>query len=118
MSKFTENYDKGKEYKPTAKTTKKTDGVETRKCYHCHKGHLKKDYPTWKKRKDNNQKNRIGTSSEYAYGDNNCADVLSITKKSSSDRWIFDSGCTFHMCHPKSWFMDLKAKNRGSPVGK
>lgn len=33
--------------------------------------------------------------------------VMSVTDCSVSDQWIMDFGCSFHMCHNKSWFKDL-----------
>lgn len=41
------------------------------------------------------------------------AEALAISNNQISDEWILDSGCTFHMCHTKSWFESIQESDQG-----
>ncbi|KAK3023754.1 hypothetical protein RJ639_044463 [Escallonia herrerae] len=72
------------------------------KCYYYHKeGHYRKDCPERKgKKKDNSKTADAGVVEDNSDG----ADVLSVTISSSNGVWIFDTGCSYHMCPNRDWF--------------
>jgi len=41
------------------------------------------------------------------------AEVLVVSEEDSQKEWIFDSGCSFHMCPNKGWFENYKPINGG-----
>lgn len=87
---------------------------ETRKCHHCKiPGHLKKDCFAWKRKqamKANGQ-----NSADVTEG-NDQVEVLNVMEEKGEDRWIMDSGCTYHICPFKNWFIDLHMGELGSVV--
>ena len=93
----------------TDKTKKK------RKCYFCQKeGHYIKDCFEKKKleklQKESSGKVDIASVDE---GESEDADVLIAADKKSSGEWILDSGCSFHMCPHKDFFVTFKSIDGG-----
>lgn len=37
-----------------------------------------------------------------------------VTKGASNEKWILDSGCTYHICPNKAWFEDFEPMNGGT----
>ncbi|KAK3036404.1 hypothetical protein RJ639_030003 [Escallonia herrerae] len=81
------------------------------KCYHCHKeGHYRKDCPESKgKKKDNSKTTDVGVVEDNSDG----ADVLSVTISSSDGGWILDTGCSYHMCPNRDWFVTYRSFDGG-----
>lgn len=81
------------------------DEKKTR-CHFCKKpGHLKKNRFAYKKKQmQKNQKPDPAEVTEKVEG----TDVLNVVENNIGDEWILDSGCSFHMCPHKGWFLDLK----------
>ena len=80
---------------------------ETRSCHWCKKpGHLKKDCFAWKRKQASEGKSQ--NTSDCVEGVDPPAQLLNVVDKGVSQRWIMDSGCSFHICPNKSWFHDLK----------
>ncbi|KAK3031411.1 hypothetical protein RJ639_037409 [Escallonia herrerae] len=72
------------------------------KCYHCHKeGNYIKDCPELKGKKKDNSKMADARVVEDNFDG---ADVLSVTINCSDERWILDTGCSYHMCPKRDWF--------------
>ncbi|KAK3036784.1 hypothetical protein RJ639_030814 [Escallonia herrerae] len=84
------------------------------KCYHRHKqGHYRKDCPERKrKKKDNSKMADAGVVEDNSDG----ADVLSVTISSSDRGWILDTGCSFHMCPNRDWFVTYRSFDGGKVV--
>ena len=75
--------------------SKSKSGRKMVKCYYYHEGHIKRNYT--KKRKDfldRNNTNGGASICEFRY---DSSDALIVTKKSESEVWIMDSGCSYHM---------------------
>ncbi|KAK3009152.1 hypothetical protein RJ639_014179 [Escallonia herrerae] len=81
------------------------------KFYHCHKeGHYRKDCPERKgKKKDNSKTADVGVVEDNS----DDADVLSITISSLNERWILDTGCSYHMCPNRDWFVTYRSFDGG-----
>ncbi|KAH9680700.1 hypothetical protein KPL71_026653 [Citrus sinensis] len=93
----------------TDKTKKK------RKCYFCQKeGHYIKDCFEKKKleklQKESSGKVDIASVDE---GESEDADVLIAADKKFSGEWILDSGCSFHMCPQKDFFVTFEKVDGG-----
>lgn len=72
-----------------------------KKCFVCHKeGHFRRDYPE----RRNNKKESEAGSVNIASNGYESADVLVIFEARSSEKWVLDSGCTFHMTPNRSLF--------------
>ncbi|KAL8473662.1 hypothetical protein ACS0TY_030489 [Phlomoides rotata] len=94
--------DKGKD------KSKESGFVERKKCYGCNKvEHLKKNCPKKKSNKD------IADADVVKEGYDS-AEVLTISADRMGDKWVLDSGCSFHMCPNECWFKDLEKMNGGS----
>lgn len=81
-------------------------------CWHCKKeGHLRKNCPSRKKGHDGRMYkiDAANLSDGYESGEG-----LIISKKSSRDEWILDSGCTFHMTPRKELLMNFKQIKGGT----
>ncbi|CAM8968208.1 unnamed protein product [Rhodiola kirilowii] len=94
------------------KTERKENGKgqqqkETRKCFFCGKtGQLRKDCTKFIARNQNNN----ASETNIATAVNQKCDMPeahTIYDRSIENQWIFDSGCSFHMCPVISWFVDL-----------
>ncbi|KAH9679839.1 hypothetical protein KPL71_026297 [Citrus sinensis] len=94
----------------------KTDKMKKkRKCYFCQKeGHYIKDCFEKKKleklQKESSGKADIASVDE---GESEDADVLIAADKKSSGEWILDSGCSFHMCPHKDFFVSFESIDGG-----
>ncbi|KAK3020186.1 hypothetical protein RJ639_047130 [Escallonia herrerae] len=77
----------------------------------CHKeGHYRKDCPERKgKKKDNSKTADAGVVEDNSDG----ADVLSVTINSSDGGWILDTGCSYHMCPNRDWFVTYRSFDGG-----
>ena len=99
-----------KEKKEKARS-KSRGGRKTIRCFVCHEeGHIKKDCP--KRKKD--VKIQEGGEAAIVECDDGyeTADVL-VASTSHSDKWIMDSGCSYHMTSNGGWFEDYKEINGG-----
>ena len=59
---------------------------------------------------------QASTSGEADVAEEGCiGELLTVysDKLDSTDEWILDSGCTFHMCHNRSWFYTFEKVNQG-----
>lgn len=77
-----------------------------RKCYVCHKErHYIKDYYEKKKlrklQKESNGKTIVALEDE---SDLDAANILVVIEKQRIDKWILNSGCSFHMYPNKDFF--------------
>lgn len=107
FKKFSQDFKKSRNQKD-----KESGEKETRRCHFCTKqGHLKKDCYAYKKKQA--QKNPKPDATEII---EKCegAEVLNVIDTITGNDWILDSGCSFHMCPHKQWFMDLKHERLGS----
>ncbi|KAJ0522195.1 putative RNA-directed DNA polymerase [Helianthus annuus] len=98
-----------------------------RRCFVCNsEKHFKKDCPEFKKRKGESSYSR-GQSSNYSKGQSShvdsddhseggydSADVLVVTSECNQEKWLMDSGCSFHMTPLKEAFKELKMVDMGS----
>ena len=77
-------------------------------CAFCReKGHWKKDYPKLNsKAKPNNGKAVM--DSNVADCDDSDYSLVTTDPSKSSDVWLMDSACSYHMCPNRDWFIDLQ----------
>lgn len=79
---------------------------ETRSYHHCGKsGHIKKNCFAWK-RKQEAEKNDQGSTDVVQAEETH--QILNVVEGSANDKWIIDSGCSFHVSSLKEWFQDLR----------
>ncbi|GKV22644.1 hypothetical protein SLEP1_g32496 [Rubroshorea leprosula] len=84
------------------------------RCYECNEmGHFKKNCPKLKEKKAEKFGDANIASCSDNLDDGDC--VLSVSTNSSSEEWILDSGCTFHVCPQRDWFETYKP-NTGTVV--
>ena len=78
-------------------------------CAFCHKkGHWKKDCPKLQKKKGK------GVSEAYVAEDDKSEFSLAcVSSVTSTDEWLCDSACSFHMCFRKEWFFNLTKLDGG-----
>ena len=89
-------------------------------CYYCHKkGHIRKNCP---------ERQRKGKEIEDSSSDDNSVSIadgrsdydsdnaLSVIENGirPKDEWILDSGCSYHMCPNRDWFITYREINGGS----
>ncbi|KAK3011590.1 hypothetical protein RJ639_012236 [Escallonia herrerae] len=75
-----------------------------------HSALLLKDCPEPKgKKKDNIKMADAGVVEDNSDG----ADVLSVTISSSDGGWILDTGCSYHMCPNRDWFVTYRSFDGG-----
>lgn len=74
-------------------------------CWYCKKeGHLKKDCYARKKRMESEDDGEAAIMVDKLQE----IDALAISDQSSSDKWVIDSGCSYHMTSRRDWFSDFK----------
>jgi len=49
-----------------------------------------------------------------ASNSNTLAEVLNVSYTSTANKWIMDSGCSFHMCPNIDWFQNFSTKETGT----
>ena len=86
-------------------------------CHFCKKlGHIKAN--CWKLKNKNDEKGNTATADcvveSESDGDVLLATSLATTSgKGVDDNWVLDSGCTFHMCPHKDWFVTYESVDSG-----
>lgn len=85
-------------------------------CYKCQQmGHIRKDCPNRKQQIDERNSNSSQFGNVIQRGDSDCSDgdLLSVSSCKTSDSWILDTGCSFHMTWNKDWFDSYKSGDFG-----
>ena len=86
-------------------------------CHFCNKlGHVKAD--CWKLKKKNEEKWKTATADCVVESESD-GDVLLATSLATTcgrgldDNWVLDSGCTYHMCPRRDWFITYEPVDTG-----
>ena len=96
-----------KKYEENSKASTSDTPKETISCNWCKKpGYLKKDCFAWKKKQASEGKGQ--NTSDCVEGVDPPAQLLNVLESGVSQKWIMNSGRSFHMCPNRSWFHDLK----------
>ncbi|PON55302.1 hypothetical protein TorRG33x02_299600 [Trema orientale] len=84
---------------------KKKSQLKSRKhkCFICHKEWQFKKNCLDRKKKETNKQSDSGEVDVVLYRYKS-AKVLAITSQDTAEKWILDSGCSFHICPNKPWF--------------
>ncbi len=85
-------------------------------CFKCgKKGHYKRDCPEWGKDKGGENKDD-SKSANVVENDSEDGDMLSVSSGSdhSTDSWVLDSACSFHMTPNRAWFDTYRLVDSGS----
>lgn len=89
-------------------------------CWICGKeGHFKKQCFVWKEKNKGFNTSEKGEASavkgdEYQVASLMVSEANFLTSDESSEKWILDTGCTFHMTPRKDWFESLSSSDGGS----
>ena len=127
-----------KRWNSNSRSRSKSRPKETRKCHHCGKvGHLISNcWELKNKKKKGKEEEEKGNGSNAVIDDqySSDGDVFTITKEiiprtsqtngsvytgsgvRDEDEWILDSGCTYHMCPNRKWFIDYSEVDEGSVI--
>ena len=74
-------------------------------CWYCKKeGHMKKDCFSRKKRMESEGDGEAAVMVDKMLE----VDALSISDQYPRDRWVIDSGCSYHMTSRREWFSDFR----------
>ena len=99
----------------SSRSKSRTRYLDNMECYKCkRKGHMKKNCPNdWVDK--GKKKNADDTANSVTSADGDFESTLVVTpRKSSTDEWILDSGCSYHMCPNKDLFHTLTKANGGT----
>jgi len=112
--------EKGRE-KSREKSRSKSRLRKNDECHYCHKfGHYKKDCFKLKekekenvRRKSQDEKSSVVSVAEKA---STSHEVLSVTvfDARSRDEWVLDSGCSYHICPQRDWFVTYQPIDGGT----
>ena len=87
------------------------------KCYICQKkGHIKRDFPEWKRGKDKDKEGSSRFANIVATNSDSDGDMLSVSSGANHliDYWSLDSTSSFHVTPHRDWFDTYKPVNCGS----
>lgn len=88
------------------------EGVE---CYYCHKKrHIRMNCPKLKENKGIKAKSSDAASVMKEKLDIDMVLSVTISDERSPDEWIYDSGCSYHMCPNWDWFLTYKSIDSGN----
>lgn len=103
------SWKKGGQYRNRSKSR-----TGNRKCFFCHKeGHFRRDCPE-RKSKKKYEKESEGGSADVATEGYESSEVLFISEGKTSEEWILDTGCTYHMTPRKEWFSSFQPVDGGT----
>lgn len=98
----------------------KSRGKTNKTCFYCKKpGHFISECEALKDKEQREGKGKRPMENQASLVDSEYdGDVLMATSslllaEESSELWVLDFGCTFHMCHHKSWFDTYEEVNGG-----
>lgn len=89
-----------------------------KRCHVCNSDkQFKRDCLEWKKKKSDG--NGFKSHTNHVAPDDSSdgydsADVLIVSTHEDKEKWVMDSGCSYHMTSVKSFFKDLKMQDLGS----
>jgi hypothetical protein len=115
------NHDRGRSNNRGASKGKNSRSKSRRRkdinCFKCgKKGHMKRDCPDWKKKKDDeNEGSSKSANVVEVNSDDVDGDMLSVASNSEQpvDSWILDSACSFHVTPNRDWFDTYRSVNSG-----